>query len=185
MKHRPHVRSGNATRSPSHEGRGDDARRSVGDVSSDPRFRATHFELSDLRLQSIGLDASRQATRAVGRRKDRSARRRRSRRDACGHRALRAQPARAARVRYHFSAARRVNSRLPISNWPDEWATRSFPCFDLARATRPQAFGSKTSWPATGGFGSWTRAWRRPLRRMALLACAFSMRETFISGLGS
>ena len=100
MKHRPHVRSGIATRSPSHEGRGDDARRSVGDVSSDPRFRATYFERGVPSVQSSGLDASRQAARAVGRRKDRSAQRRRSRRDACGRRALRAEPARAASIRY-------------------------------------------------------------------------------------
>ena len=100
MKHRPHVRSGIATRSPSHEGRGDDARRSVGDVSSDPRFRATYFERGVPSVQSSGLDASRQAARAVGRRKVRSARRRRSRRDACGRRALRAEPARAASIRY-------------------------------------------------------------------------------------
>src|SRR5271166_1512668 len=60
------------------EGRSDDTRRSdtrrsVGVLSSDPRFRATHFERGDLRLQSVGLCAGRQATRAVGRREDISA----------------------------------------------------------------------------------------------------------------
>src|SRR5271165_5908028 len=66
MKHRPHVRSGIATRSPSHEGRGDDTRRSVGDVSSDPRFRVTYFERGVPSVQSSGLDASRQAARPDG-----------------------------------------------------------------------------------------------------------------------
>ncbi len=85
----------------------------------------------------------------------------------------------------HSSAARRFNSRLAISNWPDERATRSFPCFDSARATRSPVFGSKTFWSAIGGSGSWTRAWRRPLRRMSLSACAFSTLASFMLGSGS
>ena len=58
------------------------ARRRVGDVSSEPCVRATRFERGVPSVQSSGLHASRQAARAVGRRKDRSARRRRSRGDA-------------------------------------------------------------------------------------------------------
>ena len=49
---------------------------------------ATHFELDDLRLQSIGLHASRQTARALGRRDDISAGGRSSRRDAQRHSAF-------------------------------------------------------------------------------------------------
>jgi hypothetical protein len=40
-------------------------------------------------------------------------------------------------------------------------------------------------WPAIGGSGSWTRAWRRPLRKMSLSACAFSTLASFMLGSGS
>ncbi len=76
-----------------------------------------------------------------------------------------------------FLGGKALNSRLAISNWPDERATRSFPCFDSARATRSPVFGSKTFWPAIGGSGSWTRAWRRPLRRMSLSVRVFDAGE--------
>ena len=45
-------------------------------------------------------------------------------------------------------------------------------------------FGLKTFWTAIGSFGSWIKAWRAPLRRKALLACAFLKRGEFHVGFG-
>src|SRR5271157_3797716 len=46
-----------------------------------------------------------------------------------------------------FFGSKRSRSKPATSNLPGGWATRSFPCFESARATRLPVFGSKTSSP--------------------------------------
>ena len=60
-----------------------------------------------------------------------------------------------------------------------------FSLFRFSARHEVAVFGSKTFWPAIGGSGSWTRAWRRPLRRMSLSACAFSTLASFMLSSGS
>jgi hypothetical protein len=80
---------------------------------------------------------------------------------------------------------RHANSMLPISNWPNGWGRHSFLYSAAQHGTEAQEFGSRTNSTETKPCGSWMKAWRRPPRQRALLACAFSTPATFMLGLGS
>ena len=83
-----------------------------------------------------------------------------------------------------FLPPRHANSMLPISNWPNGWGRHSFLFSGAPGRTGSQEFGSRTNSTETEPFGSWMRAWRRPPRQRALLACAFSTPREFHVGFG-
>ena len=84
-----------------------------------------------------------------------------------------------------FLPPRHAHSMLPISNWPNGWGRHSFLFSGAPGGTGSQEFGSRTNSTETEPFGSWMKAWRRPTRQRALLACAFSTPANSMWGLGS
>jgi len=84
-----------------------------------------------------------------------------------------------------FLPPRHANLMLPISNWPKGWGRHSFLFSGAPGGTGSQEFGSRTNSTETEPFGSWMKAWRRPPRQRALLACAFSTPANSMWGLGS
>src|SRR5271165_7347518 len=84
-----------------------------------------------------------------------------------------------------FLPPKHDNSTPPISNWPNGWGRHSFLFSGAQHGTGWREFGLRTSSTGTEAFGLWMKAWRRPPRQRALLACAYSTPANSMWGLGS